>query len=378
MLTGGGARAAYQVGLLRGIARHFPHLRFQIITGVSAGAINAVFLAAHEGTLGEKTAALNDLWCELECKHIFRFDFRMMLPFRSALASIFPRKRWSHPRGVVDTSPLRDLLRRILDTDPGRPIQGIARNLQRGNLHSVALLTLDYNTGQSVRWVQGRNGDIFDEASRRAVQTNLTLEHVLASAALPFVFPAVRIGKEWHGDGGIRLAAPLSPAVQLGASRVIAMSTGYQRSFDEASKPTVTGYPPTAQILNQLVNAIFLDVIDEDVARMERMNELLRRVDPSERGGLRPIDLLVLRPQQDLGKLAAEYEHYLPRSIKFVTRAMGAKQTESPDFVSLLMFEPHYTKRLIEIGEADVDSQLDKVRAFLGGEEAADEEAEAM
>lgn len=375
MLTGGGARAAYQVGLLRGIARHFPDLRFQIITGVSAGAINAIFLAAHEGNLVEKTTALSELWCALECRHIFRFDVRSVLPFRSALASIFPRKRWSRPRGVVDTSPLRELLTRVLKTAPGRPIEGIRRNIERGWLHSVALMTLDYNTGQSVRWVQGRKGAVFEGPNRRAVETELTLEHVLASAALPFVFPAVRLGNEWHGDGGIRLAAPLSPAVQLGASRVIAMSTGYQRTFDEASTPTVSGYPPTAQILNQLVNAIFLDVIDEDVARMERMNELLRLIEPGERDGLRPIDLLVLRPQQDLGKLAADYERYLPRGIKFVTRALGAKQTDSPDFVSLLLFEPHYTKRLIEIGEADVDSQLDKVRTFLGLEENTDSEA---
>src|SRR6185369_8483064 len=227
-----------------------------------------------------------------------------------------------------------------------------------------------------VRWVQGRNIDVFEGANRRALETELTLEHVLASAALPFVFPAVQIGSEWHGDGGIRFASPLSSSVQLGASRVIAMSTGYQRTMDEASTPTVSGYPPAAQVINQLVNAIFLDAIDEDVARMERMNELLRHVDPSGWNGLRPIDLLVLRPQQDLGKLAAEYEQYLPRGLKLVTRALGAKQTESPDFVSLLMFEPHYTQRLIEIGEADVDSQLDKVRAFLGLEEG--ERAEAV
>jgi NTE family protein len=376
MLTGGGARAAYQVGLLRGIAKQFPDLRFQIITGVSAGAINAIFLAAHEGTLPEKTEALSDLWCQLQCSDIFRFDMRSLLPFRSALASIWPRKSWSRPRGVVDTMPLRDLLSRVLHTRPGEPIRGVARNLQRGLLHSVALMTLDYNTGQSVRWVQGRNIDVFEGANRRALETELTLEHVLASAALPFVFPAVRIGTEWHGDGGIRLASPLSSSVQLGASRVIAMSTGYQRTMDEASTPTVSGYPPAAQVINQLVNAIFLDAIDEDVARMERMNELLRHVDPSGWNGLRPIDLLVLRPQQDLGKLAAEYEQYLPRGLKLVTRALGAKQTESPDFVSLLMFEPHYTQRLIEIGEADVDSQLDKVRAFLGLEEG--ERAEAV
>ena len=170
MLTGGGARAAYQVGLLRGIAKHFPDLRFQIITGVSAGAINAIFLAAHEGTLPEKTSALYDLWCTLECKHIFRFDFWSILPFRSALASILPRKRWAHPRGVVDTSPLRELLTRILDTRPHRPIRGIARNIENGWLHSVALMTLDYNTGQSVRWVQGDATAVTSSTARTAAR----------------------------------------------------------------------------------------------------------------------------------------------------------------------------------------------------------------
>jgi len=378
MLTGGGARAAYQVGLLRGIARHFPDLRIQIITGVSAGAINAVFLAAHAGTLAERSAELAQAWSTLECRHIFRFDYRSIIPFRSAIASVFPRKRWHHPRGVVDTSPLRELLLHMYHANPNQPIAGISRNLKDGSLSSVAVITLDYSTGQNVRWVQGRNGgENFEGPNRRVVQTDLTIEHVLASAALPFVFPAVQIGSGWHGDGGIRLAAPLSASVQLGASRIIAMSTGYQRTFDEAAQPEVCGYPPTAQVLNQLVNAVFLDVIDEDVARMERMSELLRHLDPEQRGALRPVDLLVLRPQVDLGKLAAEYEHYLPRSVKYATRALGAKQTESPDFVSLLMFEPHYTKRLIEIGEADIESQLDKVRAFLG-EESTEEREEAV
>jgi NTE family protein len=366
MLTGGGARAAYQVGLIRGIARHFPALRFQIITGVSAGAINAVFLAAIEGSLGDAAAQLSDLWCALECGDIFRFDPRIMLPFRSALASLFPRHKWSRPQGLVDTTPLRRLLCRVLNSRSGQPIRGIAHNLQRGHLNAVALLTLDYSTGQSVRWVQGRNIDVFEGANRRAVETSLTIDHVLASAALPFVFPAVRIDGQWHGDGGIRLAAPLSPAVHLGASRVIAMSTGYQRTDLEASTPVVTGYPPAAQIIGQLLNAVFLDAIDEDVTRMERMNELLHKLEPSQRGGMRPIDLLVMRPSVDIGRLAAHYEHHLPRGIRMVFRALGVQETESPDLISMLMFEPHYLQRLIDIGEADVSARVDEIRAFLG------------
>jgi NTE family protein len=178
----------------------------------------------------------------------------------------------------------------------------------------------------------------------------------------------VRIGDEWYGDGGIRLAAPLSPAVHLGAKRILAMSTAYQRTPDEASTPVVSGYPPAAQVLGQLVNAIFLDVLEEDAARMERMNDLLRKMAPHERDGFKPIDLLVLRPSVDLGKLAGEYERFLPRKLKLLVRALGAKETESPDFVSLLMFQPEYTRRIIEIGEADVDARLPEIRTFLGEE----------
>ncbi|HSP14583.1 MAG TPA: patatin-like phospholipase family protein [Thermoanaerobaculia bacterium] len=366
MLTGGGARAAYQVGLLLGLARHYPNLKFQIVTGVSAGAINAAFLAAHTGSLAQKARDLEQVWCELEWSSIWSFDWRRALPFHSAFTSIFPKHRWTKPQGAVDTAPLARLLYRVMDARPGQPIRGIAENLERGDLHAVAVNTLDYSTGQSVRWVQGHHDDTFEGPNRRSVATHLTVEHILASCALPFFFPAVQIGSQWHGDGGIRLAAPLSPALHLGARRVIAMSTGYQRTDAEASTPVVRGYPPAAQILGQLMNAIFLDVIDEDVVRMERMNDIITKLDARERDGLKAIDLLVLRPSEDLGKLATAYEKYLPRYMKLFTRALGAKQTESPDFISLLMFEPRYTRELIDIGKADVDSRIDEIHGFLG------------
>ena len=143
------------------------------------------------------------------------------------------------------------------------------------------------------------------------------------------------------------------------------MSTGYQRTVDEASTPVVSGYPPAAQILGQLFNAVFLDAIDEDVKRMERMSRILRQLPESERGGLKPIDLLVLRPSRDIGKLAGAYQQYLPRSMKAFTRSLGAHETESPDFVSMLMFEPNYLRLLIEMGEEDIGAQLPQLAAFL-------------
>ena len=246
------------------------------------------------------------------------------------------------------------------------PIDGVRRNLARGELKAVALIGLDYTTGQSVRWTQGRVIDTFEGPNRRSVQTEITVEHVLASAALPFVFPAVKIDQRWYGDGGIRLAAPLSSAVHLGARRILAMSTGYQRTPDEANTPVVEGYPPAAQIMGQLINAIFLDVIDEDMTRMERMNEMISKLDAAQRNGFKAIDLFVMRPSMDLGKIAGEHEKYLPFNMKILTRALGTRETESPDFISMLMFEPHFTNVLIKLGENDVAARLDDFRAFLG------------
>ena len=282
------------------------------------------------------------------------------------MSTLLTRPVGKRPHGFFNSAPLAELLRRIFNA-PRRamPIEGIKQNLASGDLRAVALISLDYSTGQSVRWVQGRGVDEFEGPNRRSAGTEITLEHVMASAALPFVFPAIRIGSRYYGDGSIRLSAPLSAAVHLGATRILAMSTGYQRTPDEARTPVVQGYPPAAQIISQLLNAIFLDVIDEDVLRMQRLNEVISKLPPEERDGLKPIDLFVLRPSRDLGKLAGAYEKHLPRSMKFFTRALGSRETESPDFMSLLMFEPHYTRVLIEMGEEDVESRLDELSGFL-------------
>jgi len=367
VLTGGGARAAYQVGVIKGLARHFPDLRFQIITGVSAGAINAIFLAAHDGPLRESANDLAALWCSLECRHVFRPNYAALLPFRTALKAILPPRMTKRPHGLLNAGPLAETLREAYDCPVrNQPIYGIRRNLARGELKAVALLGLDYTTGQNVRWTQGRQIDTFEGPNRRSVQTEITVEHVLASAALPFVFPAVKIDQRWYGDGGIRLAAPLSSAVHLGARRILAMSTGYQRTPAEAKTPVLHGYPPAAEMMGQLINAVFLDVIDEDVTRMERMNEMIAKLDSSQRNGFKAIDLFVMRPSVNLGRVAGEHEKYLPRNMKLLSRALGSRETESPDFISMLMFEPHYTTRLIEIGENDVASHFDELRTFLG------------
>ena len=368
VMGGGGARGAYQVGLLRYLARRYPALRLPILTGVSAGAVNVAHLAQHTGTFTAGVASLERLWRSLTPEQVFRVD-------APALLTNFVR--WglrlfsggtaveTHTRGLVDTEPLRKFLTRALLPQEGI-LTGIDQNLARGALRAVALSTTDYGTGQSIVWMQGRNLTEWERPKRRSVSTHLTVEHVMGSAALPFFFPAVRIGDSWHGDGGIRLTAPLSPALHLGAHKIIAVSTRYDRSQAEANQPLIRGYPPPAQVLSILYNAVFLDLIDQDVVRLQRMNWVLRKLPPQERDGMRVVNILVLRPSRDLGKLSRDYESLLPGFFRFMTRGLGTRQTASPDILSLLMFQADYLGRLIELGETDAEARSAEIDTFLG------------
>jgi NTE family protein len=369
VLSGGGARAAYQTGVLRFIARNFPSLRFPIITGVSAGAINAAFLASHSEPPAEAAPKLCDLWSNLQVENIFDVDI-------STLARTFIQ--WGtrlgaggsdmapDVRGLVDTRPLEETIRRVTATVDGELV-GIGHNLERGQLKAVALTTLNYTTGQTVVWVQGADLKPWSLPLRHSVSARITVSHVMASSALPLIFPAVRIGDSWHGDGGVRLTAPLGPALRLGASRMLAISPHYPPSAEEAGRHQITGYPPPAQILSHMLNAVFLDAMDEDVRRLISINPLLEKLPPDERRGLRPVDILIMRPSQDLGKLAASYEPRLPKAFRYLTRSLGTRETTSPDFLSYLMFQPDYLQRLIELGEADAEARRTELEALLEG-----------
>jgi NTE family protein len=175
----------------------------------------------------------------------------------------------------------------------------------------------------------------------------------------------VRLGHSYHGDGGVRLSTPISPAIRLGASRILAISPRYEPSFEEADRPQIQGYPPPAQVLNHLLNAVFLDVLDEDVRRLKSLNPLIEKLPPEDRGGLRPVAIKVMRPSEDLGKLAAAYEPQLPEAFRLLTRSLGTKETTTPDFLSYLMFQPDYLERLIRLGEADAEAHLPGLRELL-------------
>lgn len=367
VLTGGGARAAYQVGVLRGVARHLPGTRIDIVTGVSAGAINASFLASRSSDIASAVEQLVALWSDLRIEDVFRVDLGSLgghlARWVARLASGGVAK--VETKGLVDTRPLATLLERALPQRPGGEIAGIAENVARCSPRAVALTTLDYRTGQTVTWVQGCGISLWERPMRRSVETRLTVDHVMASAALPIFFPAIRLGDSWYGDGGIRLSAPLSPALHLGAQRILAISTSHRKTFAEADRPSSPGYPPPAQIFGHLANAVFLDVIDQDALRLERSNRFLAQLPPHEREGFRVVDLLVVRPSQDLGRLAGEYEARLPRAFRFLTRGWGTRETSSPDLLSLLMFEPAYLRRLVAIGEADAEARASEILALV-------------
>ncbi|MEP7347101.1 MAG: patatin-like phospholipase family protein, partial [Gemmatimonadaceae bacterium] len=370
VLGGGGARGAYQAGLLRYIARQYPHLRIPILVGISAGAINTTHLAAHGGTFEEAVEALVKIWRALVPEDVYRIDARSLLTnvVRSGYGLMSGDKAEDERvRGMVDTAPLRAFLERTLPHEADGSLPGIEHNLNRGSLKAVALSATSYTTGCSITWVEGREIAPWERTQRRSVHTRLTVDHVMASSALPMFFPAEKVGSEWFGDGGIRLTAPLSPALHLGASRILTISTRRERRRSECAEPQIIGYPAPAQVLGVLYNAVFLDVIDQDISRLERINDLVAQIPPGQRGDMRKIEILVLRPSIDLGVLAREYEPRLPRVFRFLTRGLGTRKSSSPSILSVLMFQEDYIRRLVELGESDAERNAARISAFIEG-----------
>ncbi len=369
VMGGGGARAAYQVGFLRCLARRRPELKVPILTGVSAGAINAALLASHHGSFKQAVDELEALWSELEAERVFRVDLPSLAlnVLRWGLHLVSGGiVRGSKVRSFVDTGPLRNLLAEALHAVDGE-LTGIQPNLDTGRLDALALTASSYSTGRSTTWVQGAGIQPWTAPKRESRATTLTVDHVLASAALPIFFPAVRIGDQYYGDGGIRRTAPLSPALHLGADRIMVISTKHEPT-PAAGEQQAVRYPPPAQVMGALMNSIFLDVLDQDVRRLERLNQLLEEIPNEKRNGLRPVKLLTLRPSRDLGALARDYEPQLPRGFRFLTRGLGTREAGSADALSLVLFQPDYLRRLMDQGAADAESRGEEIEQFLSAD----------
>ncbi|MBI4421058.1 MAG: patatin-like phospholipase family protein [Gemmatimonadetes bacterium] len=362
LLSGGGARAAYQVGVLAAIAERRPGLVIPILTGVSAGAINIAYLAAHPGPFKLTVESLRGQWLRMTSEMVYQMRTlklaRWALRFTTQVA--LGRVRLGTVRGVMDMRPLSRFLAAIVD------FQGIDANIEAGRLQSVALTATSYSTGQTVTFVHGDpNVTLWQRAQRTAVHTRLSLAHVMASSAIPLIFPAVKIAGHFYGDGSVRQTTPFSPAIHLGAGRILAI--GMRTRYAAKASPLASEYPNTAQVVALLFNAIFLDALDADAERLERFNRLLAALPPGlelpER--LRRVDLLVLRPSRDLGSLAAGIKLRLPPTFERVVQSMGGVGEGAQEFLSYLLFDPEYTGLLMELGYEDAIGDWSRIEQFL-------------
>ena len=351
--------------MLCAIAERAPELQFPILTGVSAGAINAVYLAAHRGPLAAAAETLRVEWSRLTVDHVYRLrPLGLGRALLRGLAQLRPGGGAAPAvmHGVLDMRPLREFLTNGID------LSGIDANITSGRLRAAALSATSYPSGDTVTFVHG-SPDVptWRRALRYAVRVRLAIDHVMASAALPILFSAVRVGDAFYGDGSVRQTAPLAPAIHLGATALLVIT---QRT-DPGQAPAVRrldAYPTVAEVAGLLLHSIFLDALEADVERLERLNRVLAELPAgaSAPDGLRPVRLLVVRPSRHLGELAAGHSARLPRLIRWVVRGLGGDSASAVDFLSYLLFDPVYTTTLIELGYEDARRDWPRIERFLG------------
>jgi NTE family protein len=391
VLTAGGARGAYQAGVLRRIGE-LPSLRrqpspFPIVTGASAGAINGSMIAAMSSDFPAATRHLARLWSELRVKDVFRTD-----PFTLGWnglrllrdLSLGPLTPSAGTGALLNATPLRGLFERNLS------LKRIPDAIRRGHLYALAVTATSYHSGKSYTFVQGRPGHPLWVKSRRVTMAvELTIDHILASAAIPIVFPPVKVrignGDFWFGDGGLRLVTPLSPAIRLGASRLLAIGVRCSQAAAALTQaelgqgePSVMPKPPLSQICGVFLNAIFLDHLDADFDHLVRMNELIQ-AHAATGGGqptgprgaktvsepMRIIRPLVIGPSEDLAMVAARQAHRMPRLIRHLMEGLGTPDAQSADLMSYLLFDAAYTRELVEIGYRDAAARIDEIEDLI-------------
>jgi len=365
VLTGGGARAAYQVGVLKAVRELLGAPRanpFPILCGTSAGAVNATGLAAQADDFAAAVENLVGAWETMHCERIYRTDVaHVMRSGARWLASMMLLTR-RNPISLLDNTPLRQMIGGLLRFES---IQG---HIDSGALYAVCVTASGYTSGQSVSFYQGGAGvEGWERRQRIGAAVTLKAEYLLASAALPFIFPAVKVHREYFGDGSMRQIAPVSPALHLGADRVFIVGTG--RQGDEPARARSSVYPSLARIAGHALNSIFLDTLMVDLERLERINRTLSAV-PQEalssgKVALRPVKVLFLSPSQSIERIAARFLHELPGTVRFILRPTGALSRSGSNLASYLLFEQGYCRALIDLGYQDTMSRGDEVHAFF-------------
>lgn len=367
ILTGGGARAAYQVGVLLAVAKlssNQRHNPFPILCGTSAGAINAAGIACLADNFGKAVSILAGVWRNMHAHHIYRADAWGIgvsgIRWMSMLALGWLIR--NPPRSLLDSSPLRELLTRHLD------FKGIERSISRGALHAVSISASGYESGESISFFQAHpSAQPWRRVQRLGIRARIGVDHLLASSAIPFIFPATRIHREFFGDGSMRQLAPISPAIHLGADRVLIV--GASRKNEHPVRQRVDMHPSLAQIAGHALSSIFLDGLAVDIERMQRINHTLSAIPPEIRQHsgipLRPIKTLIIAPSEGLDRIAAEHASALPWAVKALLSGVGATNRHGGALTSYLLFEKPYTRALIDLGYADTMARSTEVGDFL-------------
>ena len=366
ILTGGGARAAYQVGVLRAVATMLPKSArnpFPVICGTSAGAINAASLAVAARNFHEGVRQLVDVWENFHVDQVYRSDpIGVLFNSIRILASLVLNKH--DAISLLDDSPLTKLLIHRL------PFRGIQKSINSGDLYALGITAWGYTSGQSVTFYQGvKDITAWDKKRRVGISTKIGVEHLVGSSAIPFLFPAMRINREYFGDGSMRQLAPISPALHLGAERVLVV--GVHDTLDEHPDHARTAsYPPMAQIAGHVLDSVFLDSLDVDLERLQRINEIIQLI-PRETlknsdMQIRPIETLIISPSEAINKIAERYAHTLPRTMRLAYRAIGAMGHDGSTLLSYLLFEKPFCQELIKLGYQDTMSRKNEVLQFIG------------